>query len=401
MTAQLVELKDFSEGRGEMAETWKREELYRDVWREPMLQLAKKYGVSDVMLAKVCRKLHIPVPGRGYWVRKASGQKLSVEPLPELKDVPVIQRFKLPEPESREPKIPEPEPADSEYLRIKEIETLKIAVDTNAPIHRLVAITIKAFKSATTDDRGFRTTGHKEGELDVRISPASLERAIAILNAVITALERLGYPVNVKRDAQRNSQSSVATIFGHEIRFDFVEKYTQIPVPENDRAKFPWSKIRYQPNGALEFRISPPGYGSRIVRDKKTQPLEQQITFILVSFIREGRETKLRTERWTREKIERQKQEVERQKLAEQIHEEEQKLERLDSWVADWVRAGQYREFVAALEHSWSVAGKDLSVEADFGKQLAWMRQQADRLDPLIESPKSILDRKKEISRRW
>ena len=201
MTAQLVELKDFSEGRGEMAETRKREELYRDVWREPMLQLAKKYGVSDVMLAKVCRKLHIPAPGRGYWARKASGQKLSVEPLPELKDVPVIQRFKLPEPELREPKIPEPEPADSEYLRIKEIETLKIAVDTNAPIHRLVAITIKAFKSATTDDRGFRTTGHKEGELDVRISPASLERAIAILNAVITALERLGYPVNVKPDA--------------------------------------------------------------------------------------------------------------------------------------------------------------------------------------------------------
>ena len=106
MTAQLVELKDFSEGRGEMAETRKREELYRDVWREPMLQLAKKYGVSDVMLAKVCRKLHIPAPGRGYWARKASGQKLSVEPLLELKDVPVIQRFKLPEPESREPKIP-------------------------------------------------------------------------------------------------------------------------------------------------------------------------------------------------------------------------------------------------------------------------------------------------------
>jgi hypothetical protein len=218
---------------------------------------------------------------------------------------------------------------------------------------------------------------------------------------VITALEKLGYPIAVKRDAQHNSQRSIASIFGQDIRFDFVEKYTQIPVPENEQAKLPWSKIRYQPNGILEFRISPSGYGCRVIRDKKPQPLEQQITFILTSFIREGRETKLRAEQWAREKIEHQKREVERQKLAEQIHEEEQKLEGLDSWVVNWVRAGQYREFIAALEHSWSVTGMDLSPKADFGKKLAWMRQQADRLDPLVKSPKSILDRKNEISRRW
>jgi hypothetical protein len=44
---------------------------------------------------------------------------------------------------------------------------------------------------------------------------------------------------------------------------------------------------------------------------------------------------------------------------------------------------------------------KDLSPETDCGKLLTWMRQHADRLDPHIESPKSILDRKSEILRRW
>ena len=37
-------------------DTWNREELYRDIWQEPMLKLSKKYGVSNVMLGKVCRK---------------------------------------------------------------------------------------------------------------------------------------------------------------------------------------------------------------------------------------------------------------------------------------------------------------------------------------------------------
>lgn len=42
---------------------FKREELYEQVWSEPMLSLSKKYSLSDVGLAKICRKLKIPVPG--------------------------------------------------------------------------------------------------------------------------------------------------------------------------------------------------------------------------------------------------------------------------------------------------------------------------------------------------
>ena len=68
-------------------ETWNREELYQEVWREPMVKLAMKHGVSGVMLGKVCRKLFIPVPRRGYWARIASGQKVSVQALPKVKRV--------------------------------------------------------------------------------------------------------------------------------------------------------------------------------------------------------------------------------------------------------------------------------------------------------------------------
>lgn len=71
-------------------ETWNREELYKEIWEQPMLKLAPKYGISSVMLGKECRKLRIPVPGRGYWARKASGYSVSIRPLPTLKDAPVV-----------------------------------------------------------------------------------------------------------------------------------------------------------------------------------------------------------------------------------------------------------------------------------------------------------------------
>src|ERR1700733_7552691 len=52
-----------------------REDLYELVWSKPMAELAKDFGISDVGLAKRCRRLGIPVPGRGYWARVDAGQK--------------------------------------------------------------------------------------------------------------------------------------------------------------------------------------------------------------------------------------------------------------------------------------------------------------------------------------
>jgi hypothetical protein len=55
--------------------TLSREDLYELAWSKPMSELAKDFGISDVALAKRCRKLRIPVPGRGYWARVDAGQK--------------------------------------------------------------------------------------------------------------------------------------------------------------------------------------------------------------------------------------------------------------------------------------------------------------------------------------
>jgi hypothetical protein len=63
-----------------------RKRLYEKVWTMPVRLAAKEYGVSNVAIAKTCRKPHIPVPGRGYWAKKAANRP--VEPRPSLPQLP-------------------------------------------------------------------------------------------------------------------------------------------------------------------------------------------------------------------------------------------------------------------------------------------------------------------------
>src|SRR5689334_20660331 len=64
----------------------RRKVLYEKVRSIPMQKLAKGFGLSDGGLAKLCRRYQSPVPGRGYWRRLESGQKLARSRLPEIKE---------------------------------------------------------------------------------------------------------------------------------------------------------------------------------------------------------------------------------------------------------------------------------------------------------------------------
>ena len=54
------------------------------------------YGVSGVMIGKICRKLKIPLPGRGYWAKKEFGKPVERMPFLEEKDLPVLMRHAFP-----------------------------------------------------------------------------------------------------------------------------------------------------------------------------------------------------------------------------------------------------------------------------------------------------------------
>jgi hypothetical protein len=60
-----------------------REKLHEEVWAEPMTTVAKRYEVSSTYLARICERLNIPRPGRGYWQQRAVGAEVESDPLPE------------------------------------------------------------------------------------------------------------------------------------------------------------------------------------------------------------------------------------------------------------------------------------------------------------------------------
>jgi hypothetical protein len=63
-----------------------REQLYEEVWREPMLKVCQRHGVSSSFLARVCSALNVPRPQRGYWAKLEFGKDPGERPpLPEAR----------------------------------------------------------------------------------------------------------------------------------------------------------------------------------------------------------------------------------------------------------------------------------------------------------------------------
>lgn len=82
----------------DIAETiiFEREKLYQEIWAEPVMQVAKRYGISDVGLAKICKKMKIPRPPRGYWAKKSYGVPTEKEmlrpPTAQTQSIAIVDR---------------------------------------------------------------------------------------------------------------------------------------------------------------------------------------------------------------------------------------------------------------------------------------------------------------------
>lgn len=78
----------------------KRSELYKKVWATPIVRLAKELGISDVGLAKACRRHAIPVPPRGYWAKLSAGKNPTEIPLP-APELDVFVQFATSDPDEQ------------------------------------------------------------------------------------------------------------------------------------------------------------------------------------------------------------------------------------------------------------------------------------------------------------
>ncbi|WP_202839435.1 hypothetical protein [Luteimonas saliphila] len=65
-----------------MEQRFRRRELHDLVWSEPLAKLAPRFGMSDVALAKTCKRHGIPIPGRSHWAKLKAGKPSPQFPLP-------------------------------------------------------------------------------------------------------------------------------------------------------------------------------------------------------------------------------------------------------------------------------------------------------------------------------
>ena len=155
--------------------------------------------------------------------------------------------------------------------------------------------------------------------------------------------------------------------------------------------------VDYEGTGTLEFRAGDYAYGEK-VRDNGRGRLEARISECIAALMRDAQERINQAEQAKQREIERREREKQRAELAQQVAEEEKKLKEFESWVDNWARARQMRDFIATLEKVWTQENMDLSPDAPKGQRIVWMKQQADRMDPMVPSPPSILDRKRELN---
>ena len=165
----------------------RRDALYEQVWTTPISRLAQTYGLSDNGLRKICRKLHVPTPGRGYWTKRQHGRDVVPTPLSDLPDgapdVHVIHRQPAaPEDEAPEDEASKELPAgEARRAPVLEVASITVPSRLRAP-QPLVARTREAFKEAVTDQYGRRCPA--EG-LHVMVGPDQVRRALRILDTLL------------------------------------------------------------------------------------------------------------------------------------------------------------------------------------------------------------------------
>lgn len=73
-----------------------REELFEKVWSKSGTKLSEELGVSDVAIAKRCKKLNVPSPPRGYWAKLEAGHRLERPKLPPTTEQAFVQEAEKP-----------------------------------------------------------------------------------------------------------------------------------------------------------------------------------------------------------------------------------------------------------------------------------------------------------------
>jgi hypothetical protein len=364
-----------------------RRQLFERIWREPMVKLSREFGLSDRGLAKLCARHRIPVPGRGFWARVASGQNVKRTPLPspDKGDQIVVIDGTGP------PVAPEPSPpevlAQIDFERRPE-NIINVSEDV-VRYHPLVRAARESFAPRKQDyKRGLVSSG--PGTLHIRVSPASKVRALRILDALVKACEIRGFEVRSSevRASATSAQDAetIVKVNGEDVRLVFEEKCRSVEhVPtateRKDLARGSGSWIPKHdivPTGLLSLQIDP--FLSKTTwKDNAKSRLEACLNDVMVALVQTAilvvRPERLRQEAQQREWKERARREgIERHRR-----------EILKKALEEWRYAHSLDDFLAALRTAMMTAEIDPDGPSAQAEWLRWVCDYRECVDPFEE----------------
>lgn len=376
-----------------------RKELYEQVWSEPMTKLSKRYGLSDVGLRKRCKKLRIPLPLRGHWQKSKYAKMLRRPPLPPMKE-PDIVEFTIVKKEKRI--VGEEQNTEVQaMIAFERLEENRIRVAHAFKAHHpYVVQTEKILSKAKPNSYDNGILNPKVGCLDIQVSPQILARAFLIMDALIKSLEARGFKVSMS-----NNDKCVTSVSVLDETFEFglkeflkQTKHELTPAEKKKKEELSWydffPKYDYNPSGKLSLMIKTyAGDGIRKTwTDGKKQRVENCLNAFILGLIMIAVAKK--AERIERDRREREWQEREnkRVELARLRREEEERVQALEKEASAWNKSQQIRAYLKAVREVALQKNGEIEPGSELDKWLTWASQQADRLDPLVESPPSILD---------
>jgi len=392
-----------------MAITFQRAALYEEVWSEPLTKLAKRYGLSDNGLRKICRAMSIPVPGVGYWARLAAGQSVARTALPSNAArtsftthpaPPSDSGFHTPEDETWLGQRDEYEARADSLIQVTDAPTRwhpvastlrKRTEERLREIRRWEQAAQRAAKRsererARTPDfesanwRMFVRDGQLLMDAPLRITPESHERALRLANALCFASEKRGFSVSLTENPARIELSGHGTTLQLRISEKLGEKIVREPAYsggplENTKSKVPTGILRIYADRERSIE-------REVAADDGKGKLESKLNGVFMRINRmivRGRERQREREDWersreleaTRREIRARREALARKRRA-QFHRE----------VRDWHRAERIREYVAHIVASFTPAGADDPAMQRLRLWQSWANTLASRWDP-------------------
>ncbi|PYR93588.1 MAG: hypothetical protein DMF84_09305 [Acidobacteria bacterium] len=357
--------------------TLTRDELYAFVWTEPTNKVAARYDISERGLGKLCARHNIPVPPRGWWAKTAAGKRVKQEPLPPLAagqpSLITIEGQQKAEPTAalEAPSLP-PE------IAFERDPVNFIVVDQNARLtHSLIKDASKELRSRPADRDGIVHT--PAGCADVRVSKASIGRAMQIFQALLLALEKRGHTMSVK------DGKTFITVLGEPFRVSLKEhsRQTVRELTEDEhrqrRQGMTVNPYVLKPSGELAFRIGDEYSMTKATADGKKRRLEDSLNVFIENLIGRALNEKARRAEREREEEERRKAEQRRKEEENWERHEIAKRQRFDQLVEYWLQNENRRRFLAALREAIG----EVPPESPLAEWLKWAEDYIEVASPL------------------